>query len=130
MKGAALGATELVGIDLVLFEIAGSCYAADLTQVRRIDVDDPTESVGAPFGKPVVGRRALVFGGSGGLDLRLAVDKVMGVERVPFEALRRMPPAAQAPKATIGAWLRGDQTVLLIDLSTLNPFTTSSLEQA
>lgn len=127
---AGLTSDPVEGIDLVLFEIAGSRYAADLTQIRRIDVDDPTESVGAPLGKPATGRRALVFSGNGGLELRLPVDKVMGVERVPVDALRRMPPAAQAPKATIGAWLRGDETVLLVDLTTLNPFTTSSLEQA
>lgn len=121
---------EADGVDLVLFEIGGARFAADLAQVRRIDVDDPAESVGAPFGAPASGKRALVFGGNGGLDLRLAVDKVMGVERVPVEALRRMPPVAQAPKATIGAWLRGDETILLVDLTILNPFTTSTLEKA
>ena len=43
-------APEVEQIDLVVFAVNGTRYAADLSQVRRIDVDEPTESIGAPLG--------------------------------------------------------------------------------
>ena len=103
-------------IDLVIFDIAGVRYGADLGQVRRIDIDDPTETVGAPLGRPSFGGRALVFELEEGHERRLAVDKVLGVSRVPLTSLRRMPPAVKAAKFSIGAWLDGETPVLLIDL--------------
>ncbi len=103
-------------IDLVIFEIAGIRYGADLTQVRRIDIHEPTESVGQPLGKPNVGGRSLVFEVGRGHERRLTVDQVMGVSRVPLTSLRRMPPAVKAAPFSIGAWLDGEATVLLIDL--------------
>lgn len=102
-------------IELVLFEVAGTRYAADLSQVRRVDVDDPAQSVGAPLGRPTRGHRALVFTSASG-ERRLAVDQVFGVSRVPVAALRRMPTAVHAAPYSIGAWLDGDSTILLIDL--------------
>ncbi len=103
-------------IDLVIFDIAGVRYGADLGQVRRIDIDEPTQTVGSPLGKPSLGSRALVFEIAQGLERRLAVDKVLGVSRVPLTSLRRMPPAVKAAKFSIGAWLDGETPVLLIDL--------------
>jgi chemotaxis signal transduction protein len=110
-------------VDVVLFEIAGVRYGADLTQVRRVDLDDPTESVGFPLGRPAVGRRALVFGGEGHTECRLAVDAVLGVKKILVSELRRMPRTVAAPAMTLGAWLDGRGTVLLVDLHALNPFT-------
>jgi chemotaxis signal transduction protein len=108
-------------IDLVIFEVSGIRYGADLGQVRRIDIDEPTESIGQPLGKPDVGGRALVFDVGKGHERRLAVDQVMGVSRVPINTLRRMPPAVNASKFSIGAWLDGEATVLLIDLLAMVP---------
>ena len=110
-------------IDLVIFEIAGTRYGADLGQVRRIDIDEPTESIGQPLGKPDRGGRALVFEVDHGHERRLAVDNVLGVSRVLITSLRRMPPAVNAAKFSIGAWLDGDAPVLLIDLIVMVPAT-------
>jgi chemotaxis signal transduction protein len=103
-------------IDLVVFDVGGTRYAADLGQVRRVDLEDPSESVGQPLGAPTKGGRALVFNLGTGLERRLSVDQVLGVSRVPLQMLRRMPTAVNAPKYSIGAWLDGEETVLLIDL--------------
>lgn len=103
-------------IDLVIFDIGGIRYGADLGQVRRIDLDEPSQSVGQPLGKPNTGGRALVFQATVGSERRLAVDSVLGVSRVPLTSLRRMPPAVNAAPFSIGAWLDGDTTILLIDL--------------
>ena len=110
-------------IDLVIFEISGTRYGTDLGQVRRIDIDEPTESIGAPLGKPDRGGRALVFDVGHGHERRLAVDNVLGVSRVPITSLRRMPAAVNAAKFSIGAWLDGDAPVLLIDLLAMVPAT-------
>lgn len=103
-------------VDLVVFDVGGTRYAADLGQVRRVDLDDPGESVGQPLGTPRKGGRALVFTVGEGYERRLAIDQVLGVSRVPLQSLRRMPRAVNAPPYSIGAWLDGDQAVLLIDL--------------
>ena len=103
-------------IDLVIFDVDGVRYGADLGQVRRIDIDEPTETVGSPLGRPARGSRALVFATGPGHERRLAVDHVHGVSRVPLSSLRRMPPAVNAAPFSIGAWLDGDATVLLVDL--------------
>ena len=110
-------------IDLVIFEVGGVRYGADLGQVRRIDLDEPTETVGQPLGKPTTGHRALVFEIGQGHERRLAVDQVHGVSRVPLGSLRRMPPAVKAAAFSIGAWLDGDVTVLLVDLHAMVPAT-------
>jgi chemotaxis signal transduction protein len=113
-------------VDVVLFEIAGVRYGADLVQVRRVDHDDPTESIGHPLGRPHDGRRALVFQGDAHTECRLAIDAVLGVRRVPVNELRRLPTAVAAPPLSIGAWLDGRDTVLLVDLHAMNPFTKKS----
>ncbi len=108
-------------VDLVVFEVAGIRYAADLGQVRRIDLDEPTESIGAPLGPCAVGRRALVFSPDPAVERRLAIDQVLGVTRVPLSALRRLPRAVNAARFTIGAWLDGEEPVLLVDLPSMLP---------
>jgi chemotaxis signal transduction protein len=115
--------SEISEIDLVVFEVGGERFAADLGQVRRIDLDDPSESVGQPLGTPSFGKRALVFEVGGGRERRLAVDTVFGVSRVPITSLRRMPTAVKASSFSLGAWLDGDAAVLLIDLLSLVPAT-------
>lgn len=108
-------------IDLVIFDVAGIRYGADLGQVRRIDIDEPTQSVGHPLGEPSTSGRTLVFDIGQGRERRLGVDQVRGVFRVPLTSLRRMPPAVNAAPFSIGAWLDGDEPVLLIDLLSMVP---------
>lgn len=105
-----------VEVDLVVFEVGGSRYAADLTQVSRIDAPDKFTSVGEPLGRPHRGRRALVFHDREGREFRLHVDEVHGVHRVAREALRRLPVAVPASGCALGAWLDGEATVILVDL--------------
>ena len=107
-------------IDLVLFEIAGTRYGADLTQVRRIDRVEPLETVPAMLGE-AAGRRALVFVAADGVERKLAIDQVYGVRAVPVSELRRLPPVAKATPLSVGAWLDGDDTVLLVDLQEIAP---------
>jgi chemotaxis signal transduction protein len=113
-------------VDLVLFEVAGVRYGVDLAQVRRVDRDDPAESVGHPLGQPITGRRALVFRPTAEQERRLAIDTVLGVRRVPVAELRRLPKALAAPPLSVGAWVDGPDTVLLVDLHAMNPFTSNS----
>jgi chemotaxis signal transduction protein len=105
-------------VDLVLFRVGGTRYAADLTQVRRVDVDDPDQRLASPLGESA-GRRALVIARGGGPERRLRVDEVLGVHRVPADSLRRMPPLVAAPPLSLGAWLDGDEAVILVDLHAL-----------
>lgn len=106
-------------VELVLFEIAGVRYASDLTQVRRIGVVEPEQSVGHPLGKPTLGRRALVFSTTvenREVESQLCVDAVLGVHAVSVDDVRRLPLAAAVSPFTVGAWVEGSKTVLLVDL--------------
>lgn len=116
-------------IDIVLFEVAGNRYAADMTQVGRIDRHVESDSVGAPLGAPLLGRRALIFSPSGERELSLAIDTVLGVRSVSIDDLRRLPAAAGASPIVIGAWLDRDATVLLIDLFATNPLRSTEAAQ-
>lgn len=102
-------------IEIVLFEVSGTRYGADMTQVRRIGRADETRSVGAPLGPPTSGRRALIFGAAGA-EHALRVDEIHGVRSVPRAELRRLPPAAGPSPLVLGAWLDRDVAVLLVDL--------------
>jgi chemotaxis signal transduction protein len=107
-------------VDIVVFDIAGTRYGADLSQVRRIDHDEFAPDIGPVLGQPRAGLRTLVFQAEGGEEKRLSVDEVVGVERVPVGQLRRLPRAAAAPGYSIGAWLDGDKAVVLVDLHALD----------
>jgi len=107
---------EEESINLVIFELAGTRYAADLSQVIRLDFFDAASSVGAPLGPAQTGTRALMIDAQDGRDWCLAIDVLHGVRSVPLEQLRRLPPLAQAGAMSIGAWLDGKQAVLLVDL--------------
>lgn len=107
-------------VDIVVFDIAGVRFGADLTQVRRIDHDEFAPDIGPVLGQCHAGLRTLVFQQDGGEEKRLSVDEVVGVERVPLGQLRRLPKAAAAPGYSIGAWLDGDKTVVLVDLHALD----------
>lgn len=103
-------------VDILLFEVAGVRFGVDASQVVRIDrpVDEP--SVGAPLGVPHVGNRALIFQLDSGELRRLDIDLVSGVKTVSIESLRRLPPPARVGEVPIGAWLDGEEAVLLVDL--------------
>ncbi len=109
-------------IDLVLFEIAGARFAADLGQIHRIGTVEAHRSVGYPLGKPTTGKRALVFtathaANGNQVEAQLCIDAVLGVHTVPLDDLRRLPLAAAASHLTVGAWVvDGSQTILIVDL--------------
>ncbi|MBL8917639.1 MAG: Frizzy aggregation protein FrzB [Myxococcaceae bacterium] len=113
-------------VQIVLFEIGGTRYGADMTQVRRIGRATDLESVGVPLGSPSSGQRALIFAVPGGGEVCLPIDGVLGVHPVPRDALRRLPLAVGLSPFIIGAWLDRDQTVLLVDLLSTNPFRTEA----
>jgi hypothetical protein len=104
-------------VDILVFEVAGVRFAADASQVVRIDRPIEEPSVGAPLGVPASGSRALVFRAGDGELRRLDIDKVAGVRTVAIESLRRLPPPARVGHVPIGAWLDGDEAVLLVDLA-------------
>ncbi len=104
-------------VDILLFEVAGVRFGADASQVVRIDRPIEEPSVGAPLGVPHAGNRALVFRSPDGELKRLDIDKVAGVRTVSIESLRRLPPPARVGVVPIGAWLDGDEAVLLVDLA-------------
>lgn len=108
-------------VDLVIFEIGGTRYGADMTQVRRIGKPNEVESVGRPLGAAIEGKRALVFSPDGQHEVALVIDRLLGVESAAHHDLRRMPLAAPSP-FVIGAWLDRGQPVLLVDLLATNPF--------
>lgn len=103
-------------VDLVLYAVGEARYASDLTQVLRVDRFDPALSVGEPLGHPQEGRRALAFL-QGDQERMLAIDVLHGVRSVPVLDLRKLPRAARAAAHAVGAWLDGDDTILLIDLT-------------
>ena len=108
-------------VDIFVFELAGTRYGVDAGQVVKVGHMGKETSVGAPLGKPAVGGRCLVFHTEEGTAHRLDIDRAIGVREVPVASLRRLPTSAVANKATGGAWLEGDQTILLIDLPALVP---------
>lgn len=117
-------------VQIVLFEIGGTRYGADMTQVRRIGRATDFESVGVPLGRPASGHRALVFAPHGGSEICLPIDGVLDVQSVPRDALRRLPLAVGSSPWVIGAWLDRGQTVLLVDLFSTNPFRTEATTHA
>ena len=103
-------------INLVVFELAGTRYAADLSQVVRFDFFDASCSVGTPLGAPKSSSKCLMIDAQDGRDWCLAIDALHGVRSVPLEQLRRLPAVAQGGAISIGAWLDGKEAVLLVDL--------------
>ena len=109
-------------VDILLFEVAGARFAADASQVVRIDRPVEEPSVGAPLGMPLIGNRALIFQAGEGKLFRLDIDRVAGVRTVAIESLRRLPPPARVGEIPIGMWLDGDDAVLLVDLARMASF--------
>ncbi|MBX7101850.1 MAG: Frizzy aggregation protein FrzB [Myxococcaceae bacterium] len=108
-------------VELVVFEIDGARYGADLTQVDHLERSRPEDLAAAPLGKLRTGERALVIRSADGLPRRLAVDALLGVESVNVNMLRRLPAVASSGALPIGAWLDGETTVLLVDLQRIAP---------
>lgn len=109
-------------VELLLFDIGRSTFAADASQVRRIDVPRAGAIVRDELGRPDVGGRAIVFETADG-EAQLRVDRVRGVQAVPLEELRRLPPVARGHRFALGLWLTTDRSVLLIDLPQTLPQT-------
>jgi hypothetical protein len=103
-------------LNLVIFELGGTRFGADLTQVIRLDFYDVDCSVGTPLGAPSSGAKCLMIDAQDGRDWCLAIDALLGVRSVPLEELRRLPALAHGGAISIGAWLDGKEAVLLVDL--------------
>ena len=103
-------------LSLVVFEVAGARYAADLSQVLRLDFFDESCSVGAPLGPPRSWSKALMIDAGEDCVWCLAIDALHGVRSVPVEELRKLPAVAHGGAISIGAWLDGTEAVLLVDL--------------
>ena len=108
------GAAQFV--ELLLFEVGDAVYAADATQVRRIDRMATGAAAASALGPLREGKRALVFSGPQG-ETSLAVDRVRGVRRAAVGDLRRRPGPAAGDSCAIGFWLDAGNPVVLIDLA-------------
>lgn len=108
-------------VEIVLFEIGGTRYGTDMTQVRRIGKSSEVELVGLPLGAISQGKRALIFTAESHREIGLPIDELLGVHSVPLDDLRRMPLVAQSP-FVIGVWIDRDRPILLVDLQATNPF--------
>jgi chemotaxis signal transduction protein len=102
-------------VDVLLFRVGKRVYAADATQVLRIDRRGGAAAREA-LGPLDRGDRALVVQGPQGEEL-VPVDAVRGIRAAPVSELRRAPAAVAGHPCTIGFWLDGDTPVVLIDLA-------------
>ncbi|MFL5345452.1 MAG: Frizzy aggregation protein FrzB [Hyalangium sp.] len=102
-------------VDILFFAIGEHLYGTDASQVLRIDRSLPEDLSRPELGALHRGGRALVFATSEG-EAHLKVDAVRGVRPIPVSDLRRLPPAVNAARFTIGACLDQARLVLLIDL--------------
>lgn len=103
-------------VDLLLFRVGPTTYAADAALIARID--RPSEGAYSlpALGRLTEGKRAVVFK-AGAEERQLRIDEIIGVKTVLVGALRRMPSAASARSYAIGFWLdAGNTPVTLIDL--------------
>jgi hypothetical protein len=90
-------------IEIILFDIKGVSYAADATQVVRIDRAGKEE-------------RALMVRSADGACHPIRVDAVNGLRNVPVGSLRRLPIPLEAKDVAVGVWLNGETPVILLDL--------------
>ncbi|HLL54910.1 MAG TPA: Frizzy aggregation protein FrzB [Myxococcaceae bacterium] len=114
MSPAELDSTSEV--ELLLFDVGGTLYGVDASQVLRIDRAGPDALRVDALGQLSRGLRALSFQSPEG-EKQLTVDAVHGVRTVELGSLRRLPPAAYTLPFAIGVWLDGEKPVLLLDLS-------------
>jgi chemotaxis signal transduction protein len=103
-------------VELLLFDIGGTLYGVDASQVLRIDRADADAIRLDVLGQLTRGLRALSFQTSEG-EKQLKVDAVHGIRTVELGSLRRLPAAANTLPFAIGVWLDGEKPVLLLDLS-------------
>lgn len=106
-------------VQLVLFEIGGARFAAELAQVAAIEAPVEALELEPRLGAPMLGRHALAVDRPQAARRHLCIDAVLGFQQVPLHALRRMPPFAAAPSFALGAWLADALPVLLVDLHAL-----------
>jgi chemotaxis signal transduction protein len=90
-------------IEIILFAMKGVSYAADATQVVRID----------RMGNE---GRALMVRSADGACHPVRVDAVNGLRTVPVTSLRQLPLALEPKEVAVGVWLNGETPVILLDL--------------
>lgn len=105
-----------VRVDLLVFRIGSSRYAADASQVTRIDRVTHNAHLIDALGMPDLGQRGLCFDTFDGEE-QICVDQVEGVHAVPLTDLRRLPLATGPARGVLGVWLEGgERPVILLDL--------------
>ena len=102
-------------VDILFFEVGDQLYGTDASEVLRIERALPGDLFVPELGALHRGTRALVFATPEG-EANLKVDTVHAVRPIPIRDLRRLPPAVNAARFTIGACLDQARLVLLIDL--------------
>lgn len=113
-----MSATPVDTVELIVFEVAGTKFASDAGQVLRIDKPSVALKLARPMlGQPRVGKKSLVHLDGAGQERGLIIDAVHGVVAAPVSSLRRLPEAAGVQAISLGAWINGQDTVLLVDLA-------------
>ena len=107
-------------VELFLFEVGGERFGADATQVLRVDSVSDTAVRHSALGELRRAQRAIVYSDHEGTERAVVVDAVFGLRVVEVNQLRRLPRLAQCGALSVGAWLDGEQAVMLIDLRQLS----------
>ncbi|MBI5068433.1 MAG: chemotaxis protein CheW [Deltaproteobacteria bacterium] len=109
------------GAAVLLFQVGPRLYATPVAAVARIDGAGAAGEAPGPLGSPYApARRLMVDDGRGAL-APFAVDAVLGIQRIPADDLRPLPPLCEglvAPGVTGLVLWQGAPTPL-VDLSTL-----------
>lgn len=107
-------------IDLVLFEVGGRTFGADVADVSRVAHLEPGLARVERLGLPRKGRRALVVRG-GASDCQVPIDRLVGFRRVNTQVLRSLPAWARGltEPSVVGFLIEEQELLILIDLETL-----------
>jgi chemotaxis signal transduction protein len=105
-------------VEVLLFRVGAARFGADASQVVRVARASERTGHGSALGPLDSGTRALVFRTPEGAgEAELCVDEVQRIRPVPISQLRRVPPAAGAPRGVIGFYLEAeDRPLVLVDL--------------
>ncbi len=107
-------------IDLVLFEIAGRTYGADVVDVSRVAAPEGKLPQSRRLGTPKRIQRGLVVRSGSGETL-VPIDRLVGFRRVHASSLRKLPGYASglAEPAVVGFLVEEGALLILIDLEAL-----------
>jgi hypothetical protein len=110
--------SEISAVNIVLFEISGRTFGADLKSVASIGRSQ--NHAPTLLGEAQSKHRGLAFWSEGGSVDYLSIDHFHGVHRVPFQELRRIPSLVRCGRGVLGIWLRPHSIVILVELHLLH----------